>query len=103
MWQRGGRASRDGQDGEIILLIDDWVEGPRIDRVSNCKGRQQTHNSSQNSQSLDEAILAENQSKTRLTLPERRGNLPNFWYVLANEPGCLRAQFLDHFDESQKF
>jgi superfamily II DNA helicase RecQ len=23
MWQRGGRASRDGQDGDIILLIDD--------------------------------------------------------------------------------
>jgi superfamily II DNA helicase RecQ len=23
MWQRGGRASRDEQDGEIVLLIDD--------------------------------------------------------------------------------
>ena len=28
MWQRSGRASRNGQDGEIILLVDDWVKGP---------------------------------------------------------------------------
>ena len=28
MWQRGGRTSRDGEDGEVILLIDEWVEGP---------------------------------------------------------------------------
>lgn len=38
-WQRGGRAGRDGQDGEIILLIDDWVEGPRIDSLSIQKSR----------------------------------------------------------------
>ena len=39
----------------------------------------------------------------KLTLPERRGRLPNFWYMLTNEPSCLRARFLDHFDEPQVF
>ena len=104
MWQRGGRASRDGQDGEIVLLIDDWVEGPRTTAPSIRRGRMSNHQSNQDSQLLDEAILAEEQNKVRnLALPERRGNLPNFWYTLANEPNCLRAQFLDHFDEPQEF
>jgi hypothetical protein len=104
MWQRGGRAGRDGQDGEIILLVDDWVEGPRTTPLSIQKGRQSNRQSSQNLQSLDEAILAEEQNKIRkLTLPERRSNLPNFWYMLANEPSCLRVRFLDHFDEPQEF
>jgi hypothetical protein len=97
MWQRGGRASRDGQDGEIILLIDEWVEGPRTDPPSIQKSRQ-------NSQPQDADISAEKENKIRkLTLPERRGTLSSFWYMLANEPSCLRAPFLDHFDEPQEF
>jgi len=97
IWQRGGRASRDGQDGEVILLIDEWVEGPRTSPPSIRKGRQ-------NSQLQDEATLVEEQNTAKkLSLPERRGNLPNFWYTLSNEPGCLRIQFLDHFDEPQEF
>jgi hypothetical protein len=104
MWQRGGRAGRDGQDGEIILLIDDWVEGPRTDSPSIRKGRQSNRQSSQNSQPLDEAMLAEEQNKVRkLALPERRGKLTNFWYLFANEPSCLRGQHLDHFDEPHEF
>jgi hypothetical protein len=104
MWQRGGRASRDGQDGEIILLVDEWVEGSRTAPPSIQKGRQINGQSSQDSQLLDEATSAEKQNKMRkLTLSERRGKLPNFWYMLANDPGCLRARFLDHFDEPQEF
>jgi superfamily II DNA helicase RecQ len=103
MWQRGGRASRDGQDGEIILLTDDWVKGPRTRPQSIQKDCRSNRRSNQNSQPLDEAILAEVQNESRkLTLPERRGNLSNFWYALTNEPGCLRARFLDHFDEPQE-
>jgi superfamily II DNA helicase RecQ len=97
IWQRDGSASRDGQDGEIILLIDEWVEGPRTSPPSTRKG-------SRNSQLQDEAMLAEEQNKAKkLSLPERRGNLPNFWYTLSNEPSCLRIQFLDHFNEPQEF
>ncbi len=104
MWQRGGRPSRDGQDGEIILLIDEWVKGPRSTPPSIRKGCQSNRKSSQNSQLLDEAILAEEHNKKRnLTLPERRGNLPDFWYMLANNFGCHRVRFLDHFDEPQEF
>jgi superfamily II DNA helicase RecQ len=106
MWQRGGRAGRDGQDGEIILLIDEWVEGPRTESLSNPKGRQRKHESSQTSQQLDdddEATSAEEQNKTRLSLSERRRNIPDFWYMLANDHSCLRARFLDHFDEPQEF
>jgi superfamily II DNA/RNA helicase len=103
-WRRGGRTGRDGRDGEIILLIDDWVEGPRTDPPSIRKGRQNNRQSSQNSQPLDEALLAEQPNIIRkLTLPERRGKLPNFWYIFENEHGCLRIQFLDHFDEPQEF
>jgi hypothetical protein len=104
MWQRGGRAGRDGLDGEIILLVDEWVEGPRIDASLSKKGHRSNCQQSQNSQPLDEARPAENQKKIRkLTLPERRSKLPNFWYMLANEPSCLRAPFLKHFDEPQEF
>lgn len=38
-----------------------------------------------------------------MTLPERRSKLPNFWYMLANESSCLRARFLDYFNEPQEF
>ena len=80
------------------------MEGPRTTPLSIQKGRQSNRQSSQNLQSLDEAILAEEQNKIRkLTLPERRSNLPNFWYMLANEPSCLRVRFLDHFDKPQEF
>ena len=49
-------------------------------------------------------MLAEQLNKIRkLMLPEHWGKLPNFWYILANEHGCLRIQFLDHFDEPQEF
>ena len=97
MWQRGGRTSRDGEDGEVILLIDEWVEGPRSSPPLIRKG-------SQNSQPQDGATLAEEQNKAKkLPLPERRGNLPNFWYTFLNEPDCLRIRFLDHFGELQEF
>jgi superfamily II DNA helicase RecQ len=29
LWQRGAHGSRDGQDGEIILLSDEWAFGTR--------------------------------------------------------------------------
>ena len=104
MWQRGSKASRDGQDSDIILLIDDQVKGPRTEPSSIQKGCWSNHQSSLNLQSLDEAMLAKTQNKIRRLTPlERRGKLPNFWYMLANEPSCLRARFLDRFDKPQEF
>jgi superfamily II DNA helicase RecQ len=39
-WQRGGRGSRDGQDGEIILLVDEWAFGPRDEAAAQKYERQ---------------------------------------------------------------
>ena len=73
------------------------MKGPQTSPPSVRKG-------SQNSQPQDEATLAEEQNKAkRLSLPERRGNLPNFWYTFSNEPDCLRLRFLDRFSEPQEF
>jgi len=95
MWQRGGRAGRDGRDGEIILLVDEWVKGPRIDPLQSEEEDQWT---------LDEDEAIEDKEKTRkLTRTERRSKLPEFWYTLTNDPCCLRALFLDHFDEPQEY
>jgi hypothetical protein len=38
-----------------------------------------------------------------LTLPERRGLLPNFWHQLTNDQSCLQTQFLNHFNEPLEF
>ena len=104
MWQRGGRAGRDGQDGEIILLIDKWVEGPQITPPQIRNAHRNKSQLSQNLQPSDEAISSKEGNKvTKLTLPERRGLLPNFWYMLGNDSSCLRSRFLDHFDEPQEF
>jgi superfamily II DNA helicase RecQ len=103
MWQRGGRAGRDGRDGEMILLVDEWVKGPRTTPPSVQKRRHNNRQSSQNSQPLNEAILEEQDKIRKLTLPERRANLSDFWYTHTNEPSCRRSPYLDHFDEPQGF
>jgi superfamily II DNA helicase RecQ len=96
MWQRGGRAGRDGFDGEIILLVDEWVKGPRVDAPQ-----------SEDQWTLDEEdedeSIADEAKRRNLTPTERRSKLPDFWYALTNDPCCLRAQFLDHFDEPQEY
>src|SRR5437667_1434776 len=105
-WQRGGRTDRDGQDGEIIILIDDWVEGPRKEPQSIPKGRKSDDQSSQVSPLLDDSdedILAEEQNKTRPSLPERRSKIPDFFYLLSNVPTCIRNRFLDLFEEPEEF
>lgn len=94
IWQRGGRAGRDGIDGEIILLVDEWVKGPRID----------TPQSEEDQWTLDEdESIADKEKTGKLTRTERRSKLPDFWYTLTNDPCCLRALFLDHFDEPQEY
>ena len=88
-------------DGEIIILLDEWLRGPRVDTPP---GRKAGKRKSQHPQPLDETGLMDDQNKPRrLTLSERRGKLSNFWYTLANGSGCLRVQFLDYFNEPQEF
>ena len=87
-------------------MIDDWVEGPRKEPQSIPKGRKSDDQSSQVSPLLDDSdedILAEEQNKTRPSLPERRSKIPDFFYLLANVPTCIRDRFLDLFGEPQEF
>ena len=100
--QRGGRAGRDGLDGEMILLIDTWVKGPRMSFAAN-QNQPGIHKSRQKIRAPDEDGPTAGQTKTALTLAERRSKLPNFWYMLANETDCLRLRFLAHFNEPKKF
>jgi len=103
-WQRGGRAGRDGLDGEIILLVDEWVIGNRIKIPPSQKHHQIKRKSCQDSQLLDEdGPVADGTKLRKLTPDERRGKLPDFWYTLANNSGCHRTRFLDHFDEPLEY
>jgi superfamily II DNA helicase RecQ len=99
--QRGGRACRDGLDGEIILLVDEWVRGPLITAPPSQKGHQSNHKLRKNPQPQKEAGLVVDQQKKTLT--ERRSKLPHFWYMFANDPSCLRARILEFFDEPEEY
>lgn len=105
-WQRGGRASRDGKDGETILLIDEWVQGER----SKSHRRMSTESVSlpdelEELEELEDSCDSdlEKPKRKRLSDFERRGKLSDFWYKLANDDSCLREQFLDFFDEPSEY
>jgi superfamily II DNA helicase RecQ len=114
-WQRGGRGSRDGQDGEIILLVEEWAFGPRDEATAQNHACQlKNHRSKQNpfpksvaeepnkgpAEHLNgEEALEQDQRAKSLSDKERRERLPVFWYHLINADGCIRKQFLDFFDE----
>lgn len=107
LWQRGGRASRDGLDGEMILLIDEWVKGPRSTPITNHKNKSNGSKSLASSQRNDNPDSGEGEDMGRqiqkLTDDQRRGKMPEFWYNLSNTNDCLRAQFLDHFNELDEY
>jgi superfamily II DNA helicase RecQ len=114
-WQRGGRACRDGHNGEIILLIDQWVQGKRV-KTPQRQLHLQDEAEQDEEQRDDEPQYREDSSfatdpivntgsdnnpqhDKKLTPAQCRGRLPDFWYNLLNNDGCLREQFLDHFNE----
>ncbi|KAJ5109556.1 hypothetical protein N7532_002201 [Penicillium argentinense] len=116
-WQRGGRGSRDGQDGETILLVDEWAFGPRDEaaaqryaRQSKAQGlRQETCamgvteelNRGSAEELHDEETPEQEQSAICSSDKERRERLPAFWYNLINASTCIRQEFLDFFEESK--
>jgi superfamily II DNA helicase RecQ len=100
-WQRGGRASRDTHDGEVILLVDAWLQGPRIQPSQRSRlARQELPESPLDDHDINIKSTSRSQ---QLTPEERRGKLPEFWYILANSSTCLRNHFLDYFDESLEY
>jgi hypothetical protein len=110
LWQRGGRACRLGQDGKIIILVDQWIQGGIKKRAA----KRKIH--VKNDDLEEDPSLADSDDETkevnperpqkggRLSHEERRAKLPEFWYLLANEPTeCLRKRFLDYFNEPEEF
>jgi hypothetical protein len=70
LWQRGGRASRDGKNGEIIFLLEPWVRGDRV----NLSAKEQASLTSQDLEDiLRDPDQEDNQddSATKTTLPPR--------------------------------
>lgn len=51
---------------------------------------------SEDSSDIEEAG---NETNTRMADGERRSKLADFWYLLANDEGCLRQRFLREFNE----
>lgn len=107
MWQRGGRAARNGQDGEIVILVDEWVIGDRLVHSSGQKASIPTGELDDITQDADQeedgGKEPSNRKKRSRTDPERRGMLPEFWYQLFNNQDCIRRRILDYFQEPAEY
>lgn len=73
--QRGGRACRDKMDGEMIILLPEWVQGDRSPKISK-RGQVHVDNGSQTEEGA--------QKSEKLTDKDRRDRLSDFWYHLGN-------------------
>ncbi|KAJ5567194.1 hypothetical protein N7535_006500 [Penicillium sp. DV-2018c] len=111
-WRRGGRASRDGKDGEFIFLVDEWAFGSRDEaavqmyaRLSEAKRLK--HNTfaefvakeREPKEDSDDEDPEPKQRAIESFNQERLERLPKFWYDLVNAGVCIREQFLDYFGE----
>jgi superfamily II DNA or RNA helicase len=110
LWQRGGRACRDGEFGEIILLVQQWAVGKeRImpsDRSSETTvvdpddSDKDDASGDDNSDISDGDISpAKRQTKSGILDAKKRGKLPEFWWKLINTPMCMRDTIWEHFQE----
>jgi hypothetical protein len=101
--QRGGRASRDKLDGEMIMLLPDWASGERSSGSKPMRNQNKGQISVADASNADLEAGQEVQKAKRVAGKQRRDDLSDFWYDLANErkdpPLCLRRQFLDFFNE----
>lgn len=107
LWQRGGRASRNGQDGEIIILADEWILG---DRAPSTRKKKTTRADLDNEDIFEDPDQDDNsrndstKQKSSLSTPERRLRLPDFWYNLVNDSNqCIRKMILDYFSEPVEY
>ncbi|KZZ96177.1 DNA helicase, ATP-dependent, RecQ type [Ascosphaera apis ARSEF 7405] len=128
LWQRGGRACRDHQPGEVILLAEHWTFGsrPSPDKTTQGSSQQEGCPSQSQSQSQQSTVIVDSTQKdgdesgpdedieetirrptgraAALKNAKRRANMPHFWYhLINNDSNCIRDAFLHYFDEPARF
>lgn len=109
--QRGGRACRDGKEGEIILLVDQWTIGerPNIIRNQTSIGSDELDEPESNLTTEPESNPTTNTtnnkplSKRALSEKERLLKLPQLWYDICNHIKCIRRMVLSYFEEPDEF
>ena len=108
--QRWGRASRHGQPGFAVLLLDEWMKGvrknPAVMRRHQLEGSVEQNPVAEESEDEDIESTANGQKKHGLTNSERRDKLPEIWHRMANPADgshCIRKLILDHFSEPEEF
>ena len=105
LWQRGGRGCRDGEEGEMILLVEEWAIGDRTYPRSKVRPdlSQISASTSTATGSEDTAQDAGTQKKLRKDNLERRDALADEVYDLINGSHCLQEIFLDFLQEPDSF
>ncbi|KZZ89108.1 DNA helicase, ATP-dependent, RecQ type [Ascosphaera apis ARSEF 7405] len=124
LWQRGGRACRDHQNGEVILLVEHWTVGPlSAPSQTGTHGSQLTATQQTQSQistvidnsthSYDGESGGEDDSPETVAPPntraaenknaKKRAKLTHFWYnLINNDSRCMREAFLHYFAEPEE-
>lgn len=94
----------------MIILVDQWIQG----KIKKRAAKRNIHAKNDDLEGVlsladsddeaEEANPERPQKGGRLSHEERRAKLPDFWYLLVNEPTeCLRKRFLDYFNEPEEF
>lgn len=103
LWQRGGRACQDGQEGEVIILFEQWVSGCR-----EAPPKPAQKDETLASVLADEVMLEVTDKDLIITMvktpkatdAQRWGALPPFWYDISNSEVCLQKLILAYFGET---
>lgn len=131
--QRGGRAGRDGDIAELIILFEHWLWGDRKRPVAKVlsqlnphlqlhtnpssqsqfqRTRSQSVDSSTSDDNLLEGPLSQDQHQSShskkgavggKTEQTKRSELPDEFYNMVNSKDCIQTIILDFFKEPQKF
>lgn len=104
LFQRGGRACRDGEKGEIMLLVDAWTIGERPGVPMHIAtgfhlldGSSEAVESAENTNNPSTANKRRAQDKVCLL------KLPQLWYEICNQCQCIYLILLQFFEEPPEF
>ncbi|KAI5309835.1 hypothetical protein KEM55_002302, partial [Ascosphaera atra] len=109
LWQRGGRASRNLQEGCIILLVENWVLGKeRHKSKKSAESAELVADNGNEAGDEEEEEELEDEPQTRRVAKdpsEERGDLADIWYSMVNGDStcCICDLLLDYFKEPEQF